>query len=360
MTQHTRCRWGILSTAAIARKNWRAIAKSANGNVVAVASRRQEAAQSFIAECQSHTPQMTQPDALGSYQSLLERPDVDAVYVPLPTGLRKEWLLAAARHGKHILAEKPTAVSAVDLEEVLAECDRNGVQFMDGVMFMHSERLAMLKSTIADPNVFGQLRRIACQFSFLGDDEFSEKNIRGSSALEPFGCLGDLGWYCIRFLLWANDWQEPTQMRANCIQSYKREQGSLGVPSEFSAELTFPNGSTGSFYCSFRTGIQQWAHISGTHGNIFLKDFVLPHFGSEVAFETEQPRFVVQGCDFHMQEHTKRIAVDEYDSGHATAQEIRMIDAMNAIVLSKKTEPFWGRIALSTQRVMDKLMQIAD
>jgi predicted dehydrogenase len=360
MNNEKTCRWGILSTAVIARKNWRAIAKSARGTVVAVASRRLESARRFIDECQAHTPQVSQPIALGSYEELLKREDIDAVYIPLPTGLRKEWLIAAARHGKHILAEKPTAISAEDLEEVLTECERNRVQFMDGVMFMHSQRMAKLKTALEDQNSFGSLRRIACQFSFLGDEEFGRANIRSKSDLEPFGCLGDLGWYCIRFILWANQWQMPTHMRANCIQRYMNADGSDGVPSEFSAELSFASGATGSFYCSFRTGNQQWAHVSGTKGNLFVRDFVVPHFGSQVTFETEQTAFVIEGCDFHMQERTDKIAVEEYGSGFAPAQEIRMIDAMNDMVLSKKRDPFWGKIALSTQTVMDKLMRIAD
>ncbi|MEQ1826474.1 MAG: gfo/Idh/MocA family oxidoreductase, partial [Pirellula sp.] len=121
------------------------------------------------------------------------------------------------------------------------------------------------------------------------------------------------------------------------------------------AELTFPNGSTGSFFCSFTTGNQQWAHISGTKGNVFLRDFVLPHFGSEVSFELEKPQFVIQGCDFHMQEHTQRLRVHEYDSGFAPAQEINMIETFNTIVLSKQLDPRWGEMALATQRVLDQL-----
>ncbi|MEQ1829888.1 MAG: Gfo/Idh/MocA family oxidoreductase, partial [Pirellula sp.] len=279
MSSSSQCRWGILSTAGIAKKNWRAIAKSASGTVVAVASRRQDAASAFIDECQRYCPQLRRPDALGSYEELLARKDIDAVYIPLPTGLRKEWIQAAAEHGKHVLGEKPTAVSSDDLEQILAVCNKNRVQFMDGVMFMHSARLPQLRQILDDGQSIGDIRRIACHFSFYGGDEFAKSNIRVDSTLEPFGCLGDLGWYCIRFLLWANRWQAPTKVTGNCIQRVNRSQDRSAPPVDFSAELTFPNGSTGSFFCSFTTGNQQWAHISGTKGNVFLRDFVLPHFG---------------------------------------------------------------------------------
>jgi predicted dehydrogenase len=349
------CRWGILSTAAIAKKNWRAIAQSRSGTLVAVASRRIESARAFIRECQAHTPQTQEPEAIDSYEALLERTDIDAVYIPLPTGLRKEWIIAAAERGKHVLAEKPAALSAADLEEILAVCKRKGVQFMDGVMFMHSARLPLLRQCLDDGSSVGEMKRIACNFSFLGDDAFSQKNIRVDSQLEPFGCLGDLGWYCIRFLLWANHWQLPTQVSGRCLTGIRGEKSASEVPAEFSAELIFPGGSSGSFYCSFLTGNQQWAHISGTKGNAFLPDFVLPHFGCEVSFDIENPTFVVNGCDFHMQEHTRRLVINEYSSGHAPAQEINMFETFNRIVLDKKLDPFWGDIALSTQRVLDQL-----
>ena len=354
MPENSKCRWGILSTAGIAKKNWRAIAKSQTGTVAAVASRRVEAADAFIEECQASCPQLQKPDALGSYEALLDRSDIDAVYIPLPTGLRKEWIIAAAEKGKHVLAEKPTALSAQDLEQILAVCKRNKVQFMDGVMFMHSARLPMLRQSLDDGDSIGDIRRIVCHFSFFGGGDFSQKNIRVDSDLEPFGCLGDLGWYCIRFLLWANRWQLPTNIVANCIRSLKGSQSEKSVPADFSAELEFPNGSTGSFYCSFLTGNQQWVHISGTKGNVFIKDFVLPHFGSEVAYDVEKPQFVVNGCDFHMQEHTRRVSVDEYASGYAPAQEINMFETFNKLVTSKTLDPQWGDISLATQKVLDQ------
>jgi predicted dehydrogenase len=353
MSELSLCRWGILSTAAIARKNWRAIAQTKTGTVVAVASRRHEAAKTFVRECQAHTAQYTAPEPVEGYEALLERKDIDAVYIPLPTGLRKEWIIAAAESGKHVLAEKPTALSTTDLVEILAVCKRNSV------MFMHSARLPLLRACLDDGQSIGEIRRIACHFSFLGDENFSKSNIRVDSLLEPFGCLGDLGWYCIRFLLWANRWQTPTHATGRCLTGTSGGGSESKIPTEFSAELIFPGGSSGSFYCSFLTGNQQWAHISGTNGNAYLKDFVLPHYGSEVSFDVENPAFVVNGCDFHMQEHTRRTIANEYASGHSPAQEINMFETFNKIVLGGKLDPFWGDIALATQRVMDQLLKSA-
>src|SRR5262245_35676723 len=115
-------RWGILGAARIARKNWKAIRHSGNSVITAVASRDLNRARTFVEECQRFEPFERPPEALDSYERLLSLPNVDAVYIPLPTKLRKEWIVRAAKAGKHILSEKPCAVSATDMEDILAAC----------------------------------------------------------------------------------------------------------------------------------------------------------------------------------------------------------------------------------------------
>src|SRR5215470_1007113 len=132
----SKIRWGILGTANIARKNWKAIQLTGNSIVTAVASRDLERSRQFIADCQGHAPMGHEPEAFGSYERLLESDKVDAVYIPLPTGLRKEWVLRAAAAGKHVLCEKPCGLNAADVREMTEACRKNNVQFMDGVMYM--------------------------------------------------------------------------------------------------------------------------------------------------------------------------------------------------------------------------------
>src|SRR5436853_2477232 len=138
-------RFGFLGAADIARKNWKAVRNSGNATVSAVASRDLRKARAFIAECQADAPMDKIPAAFGSYEEILSSNEVDAVYIPLPTGLRKEWVLRAAEAGKHVVCEKPCASSAADLREMLDACARRKVQFMDGVMFMHSGRLQKIR-----------------------------------------------------------------------------------------------------------------------------------------------------------------------------------------------------------------------
>src|SRR5262245_55025152 len=277
-------RWGILGTAQIARKNWKAIRNTGNSTLVAVASRDAERSRRFIAECQAEVPMESAPRALGSYEELIASREVDAVYVPLPTGLRKEWVLRAAQAGKHVVCEKPCATSVADLREMLDACRRHRVQFMDGVMFMHNRRLQRMREVLDDPPHVGQVKRISSAFSFCAPAEFFAGNIRAHSVLEPYGCLGDLGWYCIRFALWVMNGQLPRHVTGRLLSEAGGKNSPSPVPAEFSGELLFHGGVSSGFYCSFLTHNEQWATVSGTKGYLALSDFVVPFFGSECSF----------------------------------------------------------------------------
>ena len=346
-------RWGILSAAQIARKNWQAIQLSGNAIVAAVASRDVLRAEKFIQECQSQAPMPEVPVALGSYEALLARKDIDAVYIPLPTGPRKEWVLKAAAAGKHVVCEKPCAVSTADLREMVEACRKNRVQFMDGVMFMHSRRLDSLRSVLQDAAGIGGIQRISSAFSFRAPPEFFTDNIRAHSALEPHGCLGDLGWYCIRFALWTMGEQLPQRVTGRLLNRSTAMAGGQPIPTEFSAELLFEGGTSAGFYCSFLTHNEQWSHISGTKGGVRVDDFVLPYFGDEAGYEVQHSEFVVDGCDFHMEGRRHRRSVAEYSNSHRTAQETNLFRDFSAQIGRGVLNEAWPEMALKTQQVMD-------
>ncbi len=352
-------RWGILGTANIARKNWQAIRNSGNGVVTAVASRSVDRARAFIDECQTHAPMGSAVIGHGSYEALIADPNVDAVYVPLPTGLRKEWVIKAADAGKHVICEKPCTTSVADLREMIAACERNQVQFMDGVMFMHSERLPKIREVLDDGQSVGRLRRMSAVFGFNAPDDFLSGNIRMHSQLEPFGCLGDLGWYCIRFFLWALNGELPVSVTARLLASQGRGDSPHPVPMECSAELVFPSGVSAGFYCSFQTENQQFMTLSGTKGYLHMPDFVLPFFGSDVGFEVTNSVFNVRGCDFNMEPGVQRIAVNEYSNSTPNAQEANLFRNFAAQVKSGRLNPHWPEIALKTQQVMEEVLKAA-
>lgn len=327
-------RIGFLSTANIARKNWKAVFASGNCRVAAVASRDLALAREFIRECQTQVPFEAAPAAFGGYRELLASPDVDAVYIPVPTGLRKEWVVRAAAAGKHVLCEKPCAPRLGDLQEMILACRRHRVQFLDGVMFMHNRRLDQIRAALDDKNSVGPVKRIASQFSFAGSDKFLRRNIRVQNDLEPLGCLGDLGWYCVRFALWALRWQPPRRVEGRILL-----QTDSGVPLEFSADLFFDGGVSSGFYCSFLTVYRQWADISGVNGHLRVPDFVLPAPGSNIAFEL----------------NGHPVKTDPA----ATSQQAGLFRNFADQVFSGKLNEDWPEWSLQTQRVVDACMESA-
>ena len=342
-------RWGILSTAGIARKNWRAIRDSGNCVVTAVASRDATRSADFITNCQTEFPAATMPVALGSYEDLIASKNVDAVYIPLPTGLRKEWVLRAAEAGKHVLCEKPCGLSLADVQEMTEVCKKNRVQFMDGVMFMHNPRLGRIREFLDDGKSVGQLKRIMSVFTFATAEEFFGANIRVHSELEPTGCLGDLGWYCLRFSLWAMNWQLPREVNGRILSQRGNRQSPAPSPTDFSGELIFNEDTSAGFYCSFLAEKQQWANVSGAKGNLRLPDFVHPDSVHEPSFEVNQSEQRVKCCDCGAL-HT---------DSHAMAQDSQMFRNFANQVVSGKLNDDWPMWALKTQQVMDACYESA-
>jgi predicted dehydrogenase len=348
-------RIGFLSTAGIGRKNWKAIFNSGNAVVAAVASRVVEKSRKFIDECQSQFAFAEKPRALGSYEALLASPDVDAVYIPLPTGLRKEWVLRAAAAGKHVVCEKPCAVNAADLKKMISACANNRVQFMDGVMFMHSLRLPKVRKFLDDGKSVGEIRRISSVFSFYGAGNFFRDNIRADGTLEPAGCLGDLGWYCIRFSLWAMDWKLPRTVTGKILSQSAATGGRVPSPADFSGELIYDGGVSAGFYCSFLAGFQQWAAVSGQKGYLRLADFVHP-------FDSREPVFEVNRTEIRVKDSRLRNSApvsDPMEFGHATAQDTWMWRNFAKQIASGKLNKDWPVWAAKTQSVLDACHEAA-
>jgi predicted dehydrogenase len=251
-------------------------------------------------------------------------------------------VLRAAAAGKHVICEKPCGVSAADLDEMIAACAKNKVQFMDGVMFMHSPRLAKVREVLDDAKSVGEIRRITSAFSFYAGENFFRDNIRLDQALEPTGCLGDLGWYCIRFSLWTMNWQLPREITAKILSA-----PGTSVPTEFTAELFYDGGVSAGFYCSFLAANQQWAHVSGQNGWLRVPSFVHP-------LNSYEPTFEVNDAEVRTFSDVKcPPGLDAKLQGHATAQDTRMFRNFANQVFPGKLNDDWPMWAAKTQQVLD-------
>ncbi len=336
----TKLRWGFLGTANISLKNWKAIKNSGNSVVTAVASRDSTRSREFVARCQKDNPFDAVPAALGSYEELIASPNVDAVYIPLPTGVRKEWVVRAAKAGKHILCEKPCGTTVAEVREMIDACQRHRVQFMDGVMFMHNPRLRRVRAALDDQATFGNLKRITSHFSFLSTGDFSLRNIRGNASLEPLGCLGDLGWYNIRITLWAMNWKLPREV-TGIILSQAGSDANRPVPFDFSGEMLFDDRISAGFYCSFLTAYRDWVVATGTNGSVRIPDFVHPRKSCEGALD-------IDGT-----------VSDDLVLDPMAAQETNMIRNFAGQALSGELNQEWMDWALKTQIVTNACLEAA-
>ena len=342
--------WGFLGAAGIAEKNWASVRRSGNGILKSVGSRSLAKSQAFIESCQASVPFEITPRAVEGYEAILGDPEIDAVYIPLPTGLRKEWVIRAAQAGKHVLCEKPCATSFQDLTEMVEACAANKVQFMDGVMFMHNVRFAKILEVLEGGEALGRLRRIESCFSFLGEEDF-EENIRRDPRLEPAGSLGDLGWYCLRMTLCCFQREVPRKVRALLLDEKN------GVPIELRGDLLFGEGRSASFHCSFTTTLEQTCRISGTLGALTLDDFVQPFEGPETSFTLTRLGSHNDGCNYATLSNKQEVKVPGPATNDEGSQETLLFRNFADLVLSGEPDPYWPGISLLTQRVMDALME---
>ncbi|MCK9551068.1 Gfo/Idh/MocA family oxidoreductase [Aquamicrobium sp.] len=177
-------RWGVLSTAKIAREHLLpAIAGSDNGVVAAIASRDPARARQLA-------DQWNVPHAFGSYEELLACPEVDGVYIPLPTSQHVEWTAKAIGAGKHVLVEKPLALKAEDITPLIALRDRHKVLVSEAFMVVHHPQWIRVRELIAE-GAIGRLRHVQGAFSYFNVDPH---NMRNQPDLGG-GALPDIGVY---------------------------------------------------------------------------------------------------------------------------------------------------------------------
>ncbi|KAF9625293.1 hypothetical protein IFM89_020879 [Coptis chinensis] len=323
MTENS-IKFGILGCAQIARKVSRAIHLSPNSTLYAIGSRSIEKANKFAAD--NGFPETVK--IYGSYNEVLNDPDVDAVYMPLPTTLHVHWGVLAAEKKKHLLLEKPTALSVADLDLILEACRANGVQFMDGSMWLHHPRTAKMKDMLRDTQLFGQLN---------------------SPDLDSLGALGDVGWYCIGAILWATDYKLPktvcTLPKLTCNQQ--------GVILACGASFDWgEDGKAATFYCSFLSNVSMDLVLYGTNGSIHLEDFTIPYEESSASCDLSS------GANFAELQVGWTVKPVKVQVASELPQEALMVQEFARLVENikkngKSPDGKWPEISRKTQLVLD-------
>src|SRR5690606_5282482 len=176
-------RWGVIGCASIAmRKVLPAMKQASNCDILAIASRDPAKAAAAAAELDIERH-------YGSYESLLADPDVEAVYVPLPNHLHAEWTVKAAEAGKHVLCEKPLALTAAEATTMVDACERAGVSLMEAFMYRLHPQWVRARELVESGRI-GELCAIEASFAYHNTDPANIRNIAemGGGALMDIGC----------------------------------------------------------------------------------------------------------------------------------------------------------------------------
>jgi predicted dehydrogenase len=250
----SKVRWGVLSTANIGlEKVLPAMQRGGYCAITAIASRSLEKAQAAAAR-------LGIPKAYGSYEELLADPDVDAVYNPMPNHLHVPWSIKALQAGKHVLCEKPIALSAAEAQQLADAAQQHPkLKLMEAFMYRHHPQWRRAKQIVGDGGI-GELRTIQSFFSYYNDDP---GNIRNQADIGGGGLM-DIGCYNIslsRFIFG----DEPRR-----IFGIVELDPVLNTDRLVSGILDFGRG-TSTFTCSTQLTSYQRVNIFGTTGRVEIE-----------------------------------------------------------------------------------------
>jgi len=232
--------------------------KSALADVVAIASRD-------IAKARAAANELGIPRAYGSYQELVDDPDIDAIYNPLPNHLHVPWSIRAAERGKHVLCEKPIALTAKEARQLLEVRDRTGVKIGEAFMVRTHPQWLKVKEIVSSGRI-GELRLISGHFSYYRRDTADVR----SRVEWGGGALMDVGCYPITISRWLFD-AEPTEV----VGLIDRDP-EMGIDRLTSGLLRFERGQA-TFSCATQLVAYQAVQIFGTTGRIAATFHSMPH-----------------------------------------------------------------------------------
>lgn len=260
-------KWGVLGTAYIfERDTAEGMRQAENCQLYAIAGRNLEKAKAFQAKYGFEK-------AYGSYDELLADPEVEAVYIPMPNTLHKEWTLKALRAKKHVLCEKPLAPTARDAQEMFDAAKENGVWLMEAFAYQHSPFVAAVRQEL-DAGVIGDVRYMEAA---LITSDYDRSNIRMRRETLG-GSVYDLGVYSCSLILRMLG-LEPERVQA--VSTFSPEQIDLFT----SVLLEFPGQVKAQFNCGMVLATEKNSaldrfQIHGTNGSIEAVRFAFNAPGS--------------------------------------------------------------------------------
>jgi D-xylose 1-dehydrogenase (NADP+, D-xylono-1,5-lactone-forming) len=236
--------WGMISTANINQAVMPPLKRSQRNRLLGVASRDQRRAEEYARE-------WSIPRAYGSYEALLADPEIDVVYISLPNSLHAEWTIRAAQAGKHVMCEKPLAITLEQVDAVTDAARRNKVVVAEAFMYRHHPQTLKVRELVAG-GALGQPWLVRGSFSFrLSHAE----DVRLSPDLLG-GSLWDVGCYPVSYARTMLD-EEPSEAYGWQVT------GPSQVDLFFAGTLRFPSGAMAQMDCGFRPADRSFIEILG-------------------------------------------------------------------------------------------------
>jgi xylose dehydrogenase (NAD/NADP) len=244
-------RWGLLSTANINRRVIPAVRASRRGQLAAVASRSQAAADAYALEWEI-------PLAFSSYEALLASDSVDAVYISLPNHLHAEWTIKALEAGKHVLCEKPFAITLEEVDRMIASAKATDRVLAEAFMYRHHPQTKIAGEMVRSGHL-GQVTVVNGVFNFKLEDRDNVRLVQDWGG----GSLWDVGVYPVSFAQYIMG-GTPTLVTGS------QQVGPSGVDELFAGLLHYTEERMAVFSCSFATPVYTSFEITGTEGRLTL------------------------------------------------------------------------------------------
>lgn len=255
MNNRSKLRWGILGAARVNERLLPAIVEASNSELVAIASRRPGAAAETLAK---YAPQQQGVRIYDHLEALLDDTEVEAVYLPLANREHAEWALRAVQRGKHVLCEKPMALTVADIEAIDAAARKQGVMVMEGFMYrfhpQHARVLELIRS-----GLIGEVRSVRASYSFMMRParlyRLDESTERGGGAMWDIGC------YAIHSLRMCFD---EAPVAATAMAKF----AASGADITTSGIIDFGDGKYAHFDISFECARRSEYEVTGTKGGV--------------------------------------------------------------------------------------------
>ena len=255
--------WGLLSTAKINQALIKPLNASKRTRLLAVASRSQSSADAYARDWKI-------PRAYGSYEAMLADPEIDVVYNSLPNHLHAEWTIKALRADKHVLCEKPIALSLAEIDEMTSVAKETGKVLAEAFMYLHHTQTLKVKE-IVDSGALGKLQLIKGAFTFTLTREGNFRSIKEMGG----GSIWDVGCYPISFARMIVG-EEPVEVFGWQVE------GVGGSEESFIGQMRFANGVHAQFDSGFKSPSRSYIEIVGSEAVLKISAPFKPQVKNEL------------------------------------------------------------------------------